>query len=230
MKKAWIYILIIAIAIAIILFAIFNFKIKNNSNNGYTVQKAKANTNIDNSSYKNNTNNIESTNNVNNSSISDNIKEDTSKNEEEISSFSTKILNPDSERQNNISITCSTLNETEIAPGATFSFCDTIGKSTSDKGYQEADIIVDGKKKQGLGGGNCQVSTTLYNAVLAIPELQVIERHEHSGYVPYIEEGKDAAVSYGSHDFKFINNTDSTIKILAQNTPEEITIRLIKIS
>ena len=151
------------------------------------------------------------------------------KKETQISSFSTKIYNKDEERQNNIGITCRTLSTKEVQPGEIFSFCDTVGKATHAKGYEEADIYVDGKKEQGLGGGNCQVSTTLYNAVLQVPQLEVIERHQHSGHVPYIEKGKDAAVAYGNYDFKFKNNTNGVIKIVMENTAESITAKLIKI-
>lgn len=151
------------------------------------------------------------------------------KKETEIAQFSTKIYSKDPERQNNIGITCKTLSSKEVKPGETFSFCDTVGKATTEKGYQEADIYVDGKKEQGLGGGNCQVSTTLYNAVLQVPELEVLERHQHSGHVPYIQEGKDAAVSYGAYDFKFKNNTNNVIKIVMENTADNITAKLIKI-
>lgn len=151
------------------------------------------------------------------------------KKETEIANFSTKIYNKDEERQNNIGITCRALSTKEVQPGEIFSFCDTVGKSTTAKGYQEADIYVDGKKEQGLGGGNCQVSTTLYNAVLKVPELEVVERHKHSGHVPYIEEGKDAAVSYGAYDFKFKNNSNNVIKIVMENTSDNITAKLIKI-
>ena len=151
------------------------------------------------------------------------------KKETEIAIFSTKIYNKDEERQNNIGITCRTLSTKEVKPGEIFSFCDTIGKSTSAKGYQEADIYVDGKKEKGLGGGNCQVSTTLYNAVLKVPELEVLERHKHSGHVPYIQEGRDAAVSYGAYDFKFKNNSNNVIKIVMENTADNITAKLIKI-
>jgi len=150
------------------------------------------------------------------------------KKETEIASFSTKIYNKDEERQNNIGITCRTLSTKEVQPGETFSFCDTVGKATHAKGYEEADIYVDGKKEQGLGGGNCQVSTTLYNAVLKVPELEVVERHKHSGKVPYIESGKDAAVAYGTYDFKFKNNTSDVIKIVMENTADNITAKLIK--
>jgi len=151
------------------------------------------------------------------------------KKEIEISNFSTKIFNKDEERQNNIGITCKTLSTKEVQPGETFSFCDTVGKATHDKGYEEADIYVDGRKEQGLGGGNCQVSTTLYNAVLKVPELEVVERHQHSGHVPYVEAGNDAAVAYGNYDFKFKNNTENVIKIVMENTPDNITAKLIKI-
>jgi len=150
------------------------------------------------------------------------------KKETEIANFSTKIYNKDEERQNNIGITCRTLSTKEVQPGEIFSFCDTVGKATHAKGYEEADIYVDGKKEQGLGGGNCQVSTTLYNAVLQVPELEVVERHKHSGHVPYIEDGKDAAVSYGTYDFKFKNNTNNVIKIVMENSSDNVTAKLIK--
>lgn len=179
----------------------------NTNTSNYQAEKSSTNTNI-----KNNTNMTSVT-----------------KKETEISNFSTKIHNKNPERQNNIGITCKALSSKEVQPGETFSFCETVGKATTEKGYQKADIFVDGKKEQGLGGGNCQVSTTLYNAVLQTPELEVIERHQHSSYVPYIEKGKDAAVSYGSYDFKFKNNTKNVIKIVVENTSDNITAKLIKI-
>ena len=147
---------------------------------------------------------------------------------EELSTFSTKIYTKDSGRQNNITITCSALNDTDVSIGETFSFCNTVGRSSPSKGYKKADIFTDGEKTKGYGGGNCQVSTTLYNAVLEVPGLDVTERHEHSNKVPYIKNGKDAAVAYGSYDFKFVNNTDSTIRIKASHTTDSVTIRLIK--
>ena len=151
------------------------------------------------------------------------------KHEIEFANFSTMICNKDQHRQNNITIACQTLSTKEIQPGETFSFCDTVGKATHAKGYEEADIYVDGKKEQGLGGGMCQVSTTLYNAVLQVPELEVVERHQHSGHVPYIQSGNDAAISYGTYDLKFKNNTSNVIKIVMENTPDNITAKIIKI-
>lgn len=158
------------------------------------------------------------------------VQENQPPKEEEISSFSTKIVTKDANRQHNINLTCSTLNNTIVESGNTFSFCNTVGQATSAKGYKEADIFdANGKKKKGLGGGNCQISSTLYNAVLAVSDLPVTERHPHSNYVPYIQKGKDAAVAYGSYDFKFRNDTGNKIKIQASATESEITIKLLKI-
>lgn len=151
--------------------------------------------------------------------------------EEEIATFSTKIYSSDSARQNNIKITCNTLNGTTVKNGSTFSFCQTVGQASSSKGYQEADIFDhNGTKKKGLGGGNCQVSSTLYNAVLAVPSLVVTERHEHSNSVPYVKKGKDAAVAYGSYDLKFRNDTGNDIKIKASTDDKNVTITLVSLT
>lgn len=200
-----------------------------NSTTNYQAERSNVKQNIDND--KNNINSTDTTkqnNNTDNTSPKNDVNT-TQKKETEISQFSTKIHNKDPERQNNIAITCKTLSNKEVGKGQTFSFCNTVGKATSSKGYQEADIYVDGKKKQGLGGGNCQVSTTLYNAVLKASGLEVVERHQHSGKIPYIQQGKDAAVSYGAYDFKFKNNTDNTIKIVMENTSDNITAKIIEL-
>ena len=86
-----------------------------------------------------------------------------------------------------------------------------------------------GNKILGLGGGNCQVSSTLYNAVLAVPSLSVTERHAHSNKVPYIQSGKDAAVAYGSYDFKFVNNSGNSIKITASSDGNNVSITILKL-
>ena len=149
--------------------------------------------------------------------------------ETQISEFTTKIYTKDEERQNNINITCSSLNDTYVEVGETFSFCNTVGKATTSKGYEKADVFKDGEVIQALGGGNCQVSTTLYNAVLEVDGLDVTERHKHSNSVPYIKNGKDAAVSYGSYDFKFVNNTSNKIKISASCDSDYVYIKLFKL-
>lgn len=101
------------------------------------------------------------------------------------------------------------------------------GQATTAKGYQKADIFdKDGNKKKGLGGGNCQISSTLYNAVLAVPSLSVTERHAHSNYVPYIQKGKDAAVAYGSYDFKFVNKSGNDIVIHCSSNGSTVDVSL----
>ena len=75
--------------------------------------------------------------------------------------------------------------------------------------------------------GNCQISSTLYNAVLSVPTLVVTERHAHSNYVPYIQKGKDAAVAYGSYDLKFRNDSGNDIKILASTDSATVTTTLL---
>lgn len=235
-NKLWI-ILIVFIVIGIG-FGIYFLSKNNNSNKSdYSAQKTAVNqqNNTENTTNNVNTNNsIQSntnTENIENSAISPQISNESKpKKEELLSSFSTKIYTKDSARQNNISITCSALNETIMANGSTFSFCNTVGPATSAKGYQEADIFDnEGNKKKGLGGGNCQVSTTLYNAVLKIPSLVVTERHEHSNKVPYIKAGKDAAVAYGNYDLKFRNDTGFDIKIKVSNSDDSVNVTLYKI-
>jgi vancomycin resistance protein YoaR len=156
-------------------------------------------------------------------------KEPNSISETDIASFSTNIYIKESGRQHNISLTTSKLNGTIVKPGETFSFCNTIGKATASKGYKKADIYDSkGNVIQGYGGGNCQVSSTLYNAVLNSPNLTVLERHEHSKIVNYVEQGKDAAISYGSLDFKFRNDNNYPIKIYSSNTQDNVYIRIVK--
>lgn len=153
------------------------------------------------------------------------------KKEIEISSFSTNILDKTPNRVDNISLTCSKINEFVVHSGETFSFCDTVGEVSSNTGYKEADVLDRyGKPFKGYGGGNCQVSTTLYNAVSQISNIEIIEKHEHSKQVYYVEKNKDAAVDSNSKlDFKFKNNTDYDIKIYASNTDEEVTVKIMKL-
>lgn len=221
-KKTWI---VITILIAMGIGGFLLFKNLNNPSNDQNKEiSSENNTNSENSNYY-------TSERTSASNETDKNSEDTSsKNAEtQISEFSTKIYTKDHGRQNNIQITCSTLNNTDVKSGSTFSFTQTVGRATSSKGYQEADIFQNGKKTKGLGGGNCQISTTLYNAVLKVSGLKVTERHEHSNDVPYIGKGKDAAVSYGTYDFKFVNNLDSTVRIKASATKNNVIIKLMKI-
>ena len=242
-NKIIILIIILIIGISVGIYLIFrNKKIYNSTE--YSASKTSTNEEQNNTSLNTNTSNSIQNNITENNTVSNNQNNvDANTNqitaeppaietpkEETIASFTTKIYNKDSARQNNIAITCSKLNDIIVKNDSNFSFCNTVGPATSAKGYQEADIFdKDGNKKKGLGGGNCQVSTTLYNAVLKISSLQVTERHEHSNKVPYIKNGKDAAVAYGSYDFKFKNNSGFDIKIKATATANNVTITLNKI-
>ena len=217
---------------------------KNNEQSNYEADKTSAEnntSNTENTSNTDNTSNNESTTNTNtldNTSETTNVtSENTSSTEnvtktieEQLSAFSTKIYSNDTNRTKNMEITTSTLNGTIVKNGETFSFCNTVGPATSSKGYLEADIYDhDGNKKKGYGGGNCQVSSTLYNAVLAVSSLTVIERHPHSNHVPYVADGKDAAVASGSYDFKFRNDTGNDIKILSSVTEGLVNVTLMSL-
>ena len=138
--------------------------------------------------------------------------------EEELSEYSTDLVQRYTNSKNNISVCCSILDGTIVDSGETFSFWGTLGDTTNDKGYVAADSFdEDGDTVQTYGGGVCQVSSTLYNAVLALPDyLTIVERHPHSKPVNYVEEGKDATVSYPSVDFRFANEANFPIKISAE--------------
>lgn len=76
--------------------------------------------------------------------------------------------------------------------------------------------------------GSCQVSSTLYNALLEINNIEILEKHEHSKQVYYVEKNKDAAIDFPSKlDFRFKNNTGYDIKIYANNTDEEVTVKIV---
>ncbi len=100
-------------------------------------------------------------------------------------------------------------------PGETFSFCGVVGECTVPKGYQEANVFENGAIAKGIGGGVCQVSTTLYNAAL-LAGMKITERHPHSMKVGYIPQGRDATFSYGYMDLKFVNPYDHPVKIIAE--------------
>ena len=186
----------------------------------------------DNTSNEENTSNNETTNETKNTTSENTTNTDNTPKtvEEQLSAFSTKIYSNDANRTKNMEITTSTLDGTIVKKGETFSFCTTVGPATSTKGYLEADIYDhNGNKKKGYGGGNCQVSSTLYNAVLEVSGLIIVERHPHSNHVPYVPDGKDAAVAYGSYDFKFRNDTGNDIKILSSVTEGLVNITLMSL-
>lgn len=104
--------------------------------------------------------------------------------------------------------------DTVIAPGEVFSANAHLGSQTAAGGYKEAGVYVNGKVEKGMAGGVCQVTSTLYNAVI-LAELEVVERSPHSMTVGYVPLGRDAAVAGTYKDLKFKNNTEYPIMIEA---------------
>jgi len=135
--------------------------------------------------------------------------------------YNDKIKN----RTTNLEIATKTINGVILQPGDVFSFNETIGKTTREKGYKPAKIFVRGKEEEALGGGICQVSSTLYNAA-DFGGMEIIERHPHSKKVGYVKEGRDAATSYGGVDLKFKNVLAHPVKIVAKAAGGKLTVSL----
>lgn len=140
-------------------------------------------------------------------------------------SFSTSYTSSGANRSSNIALATKAINGTVLMPGEVFSFNDTVGKRTKAKGYKEAHVIVNGEYVDGLGGGICQVSSTLYNAVL-LAGLEIVERYHHTYPSSYVPLGQDATVDYGNLDIRFKNNGKYPIYISAytKNKHEYFTI------
>lgn len=143
----------------------------------------------------------------------------------EKSSFSTNFSTSSIERKNNISLALKSLDGLVVEEGEIFSFNNVTGERNFESGYKEAKIISQGTFVMGLGGGVCQVSTTLYNACL-LAGLEIIESTSHSLPVSYVEPSFDAMVSFGSADLKVRNNSGGKIII---TTSDENDICRIKI-
>ena len=110
-------------------------------------------------------------------------------------------------RLHNVALVAQLIDGALIAPGKTFSFNGTTGERTAEKGFQEAPVIINGELQTGLGGGICQVSTTVFNAAYEAG-LQIDERVNHALYISHYPLGRDATVNYPDQDLKFTNDTD----------------------
>lgn len=117
-------------------------------------------------------------------------------------------------RSNNVLLATKAINNYVVFPGETFSFNQVVGKRTGDKGYMLARVIVEGEFSEGIGGGICQVSSTLFNAI-DNAGLQTIQRYSHSRSVPYVPSGRDATVSWDGPDFSFKNKYNQPILLRA---------------
>lgn len=140
--------------------------------------------------------------------------------------FTTSYSSSGSSRSANVENGCRLINGTVVYPGEEFSTYNTVSPFSSANGYYMAGSYQNGKVVDSLGGGICQVSTTLYNAVLR-SELDVTERHNHSMIVSYVDPSADAAIAESSgKDFKFVNNTDYPIYIEGYTSGKKITFNI----
>ncbi len=128
--------------------------------------------------------------------------------------FSTSYEKSNEDRKNNISVAVAKLNGYRVEGGAEFSFNEVVGERTASNGFKEANIILDGKFVKGVGGGVCQVSTTLYNALL-LSGVEITEAKKHSLPISYVPLAFDAMVSWGFSDLKFRNPTNLPVFIEA---------------
>lgn len=126
-------------------------------------------------------------------------------------SYSSHYVN-NANRTTNLRIASKAINGTVIQPGQTFSFNQVVGKRTSAKGYKNAYVFSGGGTVMGIGGGICQVASTMFNTAL-LANVSIVERHQHSQRVSYVPLGRDAAIMWGSQDFRWKNNTGKAIKI-----------------
>ena len=133
---------------------------------------------------------------------------------EKLSEFTTRYDASDENRSTNIVLASEKINGTIILPGETFSYNKIVGARTIAKGYKEAPIYSGGKVVPGIGGGICQLSSTLYNAVL-YANLEVTTRSNHRFITSYVQAGRDATVSWGTIDFRFKNNRSYPIKVVS---------------
>lgn len=215
MTKKYLWIFFIFLLIGGVTFFVLN---KSNKDDGYNAERMSiSNTKLEAGDWK-----------------LENINQEEEKeknNEHELGSFSTKLPNDTEAREDNIKLACKILNGTEIKSGETFSLWEVLGCPTKEKGYEKAKTFTsDGEVTKSYGGGICQLSSTIYNAVLKVDGLKITERHEHSRDVPYIEDGKDAAVSYNTSDLKFENTLDYDVKIEAEVEERKVKVKLLKIS
>ena len=130
-----------------------------------------------------------------------------------------------SNRKSNVKLSASVCDGIILLPGEVFSYNNTTGSRTADKGYLPAPSYVGGKSTDEVGGGICQTSSTIYYAALN-SNLKIVERHNHMFAVGYVPDGMDATVWYGASDFRFENDTDYPIKIVTEYKNSRLTVQI----
>ncbi len=141
-----------------------------------------------------------------------------------ISAYTTTTTK-DKNRNKNIELSARAISGSVVMPGEIFSFNGATGERTAEKGYKEAPAIAGGQSKDEVGGGVCQTSSTLFNAVVRA-DLEIIERNPHAWPSSYIEKGFDATVNYPGLDMKFRNNTEWPVFIIAGYSDRKVTVNI----
>ena len=143
-----------------------------------------------------------------------------------IATYSTKYKPEEVDRTYNMLLASNKVNGTVLKPGDVFSYNKVVGERTVAAGYRNAKVFENGRVVDGLGGGICQVSSTIYNAVL-YANLEIVERKNHSFSVVYTPLGQDATVVMNQIDFKFRNNTKNPIKIVSSVSGGLCTVKIL---
>jgi len=145
--------------------------------------------------------------------------------EKMIGEFTTKFDPRQESRIENIALASRKIDDVYISPGEIFSFIGSVGPVTATSGYKDATVIENGELVQGIGGGICQVATTLYNTYM-VAGLPTVERKIHSNYIAAYPTGRDAGVAEGIFDLRFRNDTGGHILIRSAVNDDSLTIRL----
>lgn len=142
-----------------------------------------------------------------------------------VASYTTYFNSADTGRNKNIELSAQAINNVIVGSGDQFSFNTVVGPRDEVNGYQPAPEIINQKVVMGIGGGICQTSSTLFNAVDQIP-IKFVERHHHSLDIGYVPKGRDATVSYGGLDFRFQNTSDVPFLIQAIYEKNALTVEV----
>ncbi|MGE5704670.1 MAG: VanW family protein [Clostridia bacterium] len=143
--------------------------------------------------------------------------------QKQIGQYTTYFSTTNKGRVTNIALSAKAIHNFVVFPGEIFSFNKAVGMRTREKGYKEAPVIVKGELSEGIGGGICQVSSTLFNAVDRAG-LHIVQRYSHSRQVPYVPPGRDATVSWYGPDFRFQNKYPYPILIQTYSQNGHVTV------
>ncbi len=145
-----------------------------------------------------------------------------------LASYSSPYDPSDTDRTQNLRLACQAINGLVMQPGDVFSYNDTLGQRTEEKGYRPGDAYVSGETVKTIGGGICQVSSTLYYCAM-VADLEIVERDCHMFAPTYVPLGMDATINWETIDFKFRNSTSYPLRIEASLEPDQVTVQLLGI-